>query len=151
MRKFLIYLTVVIVLGGIGVFSFYYFGYYEKGEMAGKVMRIAEKGVIFKTYEGKINLESFGALRGSHPIQEVFDFSVERKDTSVVNQLKEVAMTGERVNLKYVKRYAKFFWRGESAYFVTGVERAPENHNESMEPESDRDAAAAIRKEAASI
>lgn len=124
MKKGLIIFTILAVLIAVGVFSFYYFGYYEKGTMSGKVIRISEKGVIFKTYEGKINLETFGALRNTSPIQEVFDFSVEKKNKKVIEQLNEVSLTGERVNLNYVKRYAKFFWRGESQYFVEEVERA---------------------------
>jgi hypothetical protein len=91
--------------------------------MSGKVMRISQKGFVFKTYEGKINLESFGALRGASPIQEVFDFSVEKSNQEVINTLKDVSLTGERVNLHYVKRYAKFFWRGDTQYFVTSVTR----------------------------
>lgn len=123
MKNFLSILTVIVVVVSIGIFSFFYFGYYEKGTMSGKVMRISQKGVLFKTYEGKINLESFGALRGSHPMQEVFDFSVERGDKELIEELSEVARTGERVNLRYVKRYAKFFWRGDTKYFVDQVER----------------------------
>ncbi|HZH67727.1 MAG TPA: hypothetical protein VFD65_00880 [Chitinophagales bacterium] len=125
MKRFLTILTILIVTLSIGVFSFYYFGYYEKGTMSGRVMRISQKGVVFKTYEGKINLESFGALRGSHPMQEVFDFSVEKSETELIKELSEVARTGERVNLRYVKRYAKFFWRGDTKYFVDQVERTP--------------------------
>jgi len=122
-KKIILFITLIVVLISAGVFSFYYFGAYERGAMSGKVMRIAEKGVVFKTYEGKINLETFGALKGAHPIQEVFDFSVEKSKTDVIKELQEVALSGERVNLYYVKRYAKFVWRGESQYFVERVER----------------------------
>ncbi|MCO5229722.1 MAG: hypothetical protein M9958_01065 [Chitinophagales bacterium] len=124
MKNILWVLTILLVLAAAGIFSFYYFGYYEKGTMSGRVMRISEKGLVFKTYEGKINLESFGALRGASPIQEVFDFSVEKRDTKTIKDLQEVSLSGERVNLHYVKRYAKFFWRGESLYFITSVERS---------------------------
>ena len=92
--------------------------------MAGKVLRISEKGFIFKTYEGKLNLETFGALKGTSPIAESFDFSVESGDTAVINQLEQVSLTGERVNLYFIKRYMTFPWRGESKYFVTQVERS---------------------------
>jgi len=127
MGKVLSIITAIIVIGAIGVFSFYYFGHYEEGDMSGKVMRISQKGVVFKTYEGKINLESFGALRGASPIQEVFDFSVERSNKKVIKDLTDVSLTGERVNLHYVKRYAKFFWRGETLVFVESVTRSPKN------------------------
>ncbi|MFN6087239.1 MAG: hypothetical protein ACK47E_00640 [Cyclobacteriaceae bacterium] len=116
-------LLIFSLLIGLAIFSFFYFGTYESGVLAGKVLRITEKGVIFKTHEGKINLESFGALKGTNPIAETFDFSVENSEVDVIKQLQEVALTGERVNLKFEKRYMAFFWRGDTKYFVTEVER----------------------------
>jgi hypothetical protein len=116
-------LLIFSLLIGLAIFSFFYFGTYESGVLAGKVLRITEKGVIFKTHEGKINLESFGALKGANPIAETFDFSVETSEVEVIKQLQEVALTGERVNLKFEKRYMAFFWRGDTKYFVTEVER----------------------------
>ncbi|MCA4893796.1 MAG: 6-phosphogluconate dehydrogenase [Cytophagales bacterium] len=116
-------LLIFSLLIGLAIFSFFYFGTYESGVLAGKVLRITEKGVIFKTHEGKINLESFGALKGTNPIAETFDFSVENSEVEVIKQLQEVALTGERVNLKFEKRYMAFFWRGDTKYFVTEVER----------------------------
>lgn len=103
--------------------AFLYFATYESGVMAGRVLRISEKGMIFKTYEGKLSLESFGALRGTSPIAETFDFSVEPSETEVIKQLEEVALKGERVNLHFKKRYMKFPWRGETKYFIERVER----------------------------
>jgi hypothetical protein len=113
----------VTVLAGIGTFSFLYWGVYEEGVIAGKILRISQKGMIFKTYEGKINLETFGALKGTSPIAESFDFSVEKGETEVIQQLQAVALSGERVNLYFVKRYAHFPWRGDTKYFATRVER----------------------------
>ena len=91
--------------------------------MAGKILRISEKGVVFKTYEGKINLETFGALKGTSPIAESFDFSVEKSEKELIKELEQVALSGERVNLYFVKRYVSFPWRGETKYFATRVER----------------------------
>ncbi len=108
---------------GIGTLAFLYFGVYERGVMAGKVLRVTEKGMIFKTYEGKLNLESFGALKGASPIAETFDFSVESDQTEIIKQLEEVSLSGERVNLHFVKRYAQFPWRGDTKYFIEKVER----------------------------
>ena len=100
-----------------------YWGTYEDGVMAGKILRVSEKGVMFKTYEGKINLETFGALRGASPIAESFDFSVERSDDNLIKELETVSLSGERVNLYFVKRYVAFPWRGETKYFATRIER----------------------------
>jgi hypothetical protein len=114
-------LLLVVIMAGIG--AFLYWGVYEKGVMAGKVLRVTEKGVVFKTVEGKLNLETFGALKNTSPIAESFDFSVETSETKVIAQLQEVALSGERVNLHFVKRYATFPWRGDTKYFVVKVER----------------------------
>jgi hypothetical protein len=117
-------LTVIsIVLIGVGIFVYLYWGQIEKGTMAGKVLRISEKGYIFKTYEGKINLETFGALKGTSPIAESFDFSIEKGDQELIEKLQEVALSGERVNLHFIKRPARFFWRGDTRYFATSVDR----------------------------
>jgi hypothetical protein len=107
----------------LGILAFGYWGVYEKGAMAGKVLRVTEKGLLFKTYEGKISLESFGALKGVSPVAETFDFSIEGDQTEIIKQLEEVALSGERVNLHFVKRYVRFPWRGDTKYFVEKVER----------------------------
>jgi hypothetical protein len=91
--------------------------------MAGKILRISEKGIVFKTWEGKINLETFGALRGASPIAESFDFSVEKSNKALYHDLEQVALTGERVNLHFIKRPLTFPWRGDTRYFATRVER----------------------------
>ncbi len=123
MSKGLKIMLIVLAVILIAVFSFYYWGVYERGVMAGKVIRVAEKGVVFKTWEGKLSLETFGALKDVNPIAETFDFSVERDDAAVIEDLKAVSLTGERVNLHFLKRYTIFPWRGDTRYYVTKVER----------------------------
>jgi hypothetical protein len=128
-KKILRILVITLLVVGAGVFSFYYWGVYEHGVMAGKVLRISKKGMVFKTYEGKINLETFGALKGASPVAEAFDFSVEKSDEAVIKRLEEVSLSGERVNLHFVKRYAIFPWRGDTRYFATKIERADPKPN----------------------
>lgn len=122
-KKILKIIITTAVIGGVVIFSFMYWATYEDGVMAGKILRISEKGVMFKTYEGKINLETFGALKGTSPIAESFDFSVEKSENNLIKELEQVALSGERVNLYFVKRYVAFPWRGETKYFATRVER----------------------------
>ncbi len=108
----------------IGISAFLFWGTYEEGVMAGKVLRISQKGLIFKTYEGKLNLETFGALKGASPIAESFDFSVESNQKELIKQLEEVALSGERINLHFKKRYMTFPWRGNTKYYATMIERS---------------------------
>lgn len=122
-KSFLKKLVLILFVIVVAVFAFLYWGTYENGVMAGKVIRISEKGLLFKTHEGKLNLESFGALKGTSPIAESFDFSVENSETEALETLQRVALSGERVNLYFKKRYIRIFWRGDTKYFVTKVER----------------------------
>jgi hypothetical protein len=115
-------LTFALILG-IATLAFLYWGVYERGVWAGKVLSVSEKGMIFKTHEGKVSMESFGALKGTSPIAETRDFSIENSETQVLQDLQQAALKGERVNLHFVKRYAQFPWRGDTKYFVVKVER----------------------------
>ncbi len=119
-------IKVTLIIGAIAAIIFFglaYWGVYDEGVRAGTVLRISKKGMFFKTYEGQLNLQTFGALKGANPIMESFDFSVPASEEQVVKDLEAVALSGERVNLHYVKRYATFPWRGDTKYYVTRVER----------------------------
>jgi len=122
-KSFVKKLLLILFLIAAAALSFLYWGTYETGVMAGKVVRVSEKGILFKTHEGKLSLETFGALKGTSPIAETFDFSVENSEAEVIKTLSDVALSGERVNLYFRKRYMKFPWRGETNYFVIRVER----------------------------
>jgi hypothetical protein len=122
-RAFRVTLVALFIVA-ISVFLFYNYAVYDEGVRAGIVVRISKKGVIFKTYEGQLNLESFGALRGTNPIASTFDFSVSGSDENVIKDLEAASLSGERVNLKYIKRYGSFPWRGETQYFIIQVERS---------------------------
>jgi hypothetical protein len=125
-RHFMRNLLIIVLIILIAIIAITYFGIYDEGVRAGSVVRISKKGVVFKTYEGQLNLQSFGALKNASPFAETFDFSVEKSKPEVVRELEAVALSGQRVNLHYIKRYAKFPWRGETKYFIIGVEREGE-------------------------
>ena len=122
-RRFFRTLTLIVILLALGVGSFLYFGIYDEGVRAGTVVRISKKGLMFKTYEGQLNMETFGAIKGNTPFMQSFDFSVEKDRQDIVKELEAVSLSGERVNLHYIKRYLKFPWRGNTKYFIIGVDR----------------------------
>jgi hypothetical protein len=122
-KKILKIVFMAIVVVAIAFLCVIYWGVYDEGVRAGTVLRISKKGMIFKTYEGQLNVQTFGSFKGQNPITEAFDFSVAGDDRGVIARLQEVALSGERVNLHYVARYAVFPWRGDTKYFITKVER----------------------------
>jgi hypothetical protein len=122
-KKVVRFVVIILLIGGAIAFSFFYWAVYDEGYMTGRIIRVSKKGVMFKTIEGKLNIETFGALKGASPIAESYDFSVEKGDDELLKQLEAAALKGELVNLHYVKRYATFPWRGDTRIFATKVER----------------------------
>ncbi len=128
MKKFLIISGVSILLIVIAVASFFYFGSYSTGIRAGVVIKLSERGFLFKTYEGQLNIGTFGAFKNEdNQLTTVFEFSVPRDRKDVIQALQEVSLTGERVNLHYEEKYFKYFWLGDTKYLITKVERLPES------------------------
>jgi len=124
MKKFLIRISILIVLVLIGYILFVYYAQYSSGVRSGVVVKISQKGVLFKTSEGQLNLQSFGAVKKEdNQLSEVFEFSVDRAHEDIYQTLQDVSLTGERVSLHYVQRYAALPWRGETNFFVMEVER----------------------------
>jgi hypothetical protein len=115
----------LFLLAGIGVLSFYYFGVYSEGVRSGVVVKISRKGYVFKTYEGQLNLMTFGAVRSQNLVSESFEFSVSSDKTALIKELENASLSGERVSLKYIERFAIFPWRGDTKYFVTEMTHKP--------------------------
>ncbi len=105
----------IILFLFFGVGSFLYFGSFSTGDRAGVVIKVSQRGYLFKTWEGEMNLNDQGNTI------EKFEFSVESDQTKVIEELKDAALTGERIRISYVERYRTFSWRGDTKYFITEV------------------------------
>lgn len=123
MKKFL----VIILLLFLAIMAFLYFGTYSEGTRAGIVMKISKRGAVIKTWEGQMNLQTFGAIKDpNNIISETFTFSIERGNDALIEKLNKAALSGQRVNLKYIERYIKVFWRGDTKVFAIDVEMQEE-------------------------
>lgn len=115
-------LLIVLVLLGLTIL-FLTYGVYSEGTRAGFVIKVSKKGVLVKTWEGQLNLQSFGASNPGNAFSEVFNFSVKRGDTATYELLQQVSLTGERINLHYKEKYVALPWLGDTRYFVTKIDR----------------------------
>jgi hypothetical protein len=52
--------------------------------------------------------------------EQQFNFSVEKSDKEVLEQLKE--FQGKKVRVTYIERFGTFFWLGDTKYYVKKVE-----------------------------
>lgn len=123
LKRFFIRLLLFLFFIGLLVLTYLYWGTYSSGVRSGIVVKVSSKGMLFKTYEGQLNLDTFGALKSANAISESFEFSVAGSERDVMHDLEASSLTGERVSLHYVERYLRFPWRGDTRYFVTKVDR----------------------------
>lgn len=113
MRKVLGIILGILIIGFIGYFTFVYNATYSQGFRSGELIKISNKGVVFKTWEGELSQGISGA--------QIFSFSILDSDENVINDLKN--MQGDYVKVTYVERYRTFPWWGETNYFVTAVDK----------------------------
>jgi hypothetical protein len=120
-KKFFRKLIAIIVVLFIGVMLFIYYANISEGTRAGMVVKISKRGAIFKTYEGQLDLGSFGAVNDQNQLSQIFKFSVEKGNDEIYRKLEEASLSGERVQVRYKEKYAVLPWRAETTYFVYEV------------------------------
>lgn len=116
--KFKIFLFILLALL-IGIGYYLTAGYYSKGERAGTISKLSERGYVFKTYEGVLNEGGYSGETGSLT-PRYFEFSC--KVDSTITKLQKGLKTGERVTLKYSEKFFRFPWNGDTKYFIDDVE-----------------------------
>ena len=116
-KRFVLIVLLLAIAGGAGYV--WVSGWtYSDGTRAGNLIKISKKGVMFKTYEGQLNLGGF--QQNSDGISgNIWEFSV--RDREVYGQLQ--SLQGKQVKLYYKERYKAMPWQGKTNYFVYRVER----------------------------
>ena len=119
MKKFFL-----ILLGAILLFAIFFIianltFTYSEGSRAGRLIKFAHKGYVFKTYEGEMNLGGVSnATNGNIMMNYMWDFSV--VDKAVADSLSK--LEGRDIRVHYKEKLAKLTWRGETKYIVDKVE-----------------------------
>ena len=125
--SFLKKLLIIIIILAIGVFVFLNLANYSSGFRAGVPTKLSKKGILIKTYEGQLNIGGLTSTsEGTIPTQ--WDFTVRGSADSVVNKLNQAILEGDRVKLLYHEKYVRFFWLGDTKYFVYDVDILKHNN-----------------------
>ncbi|WP_268034537.1 hypothetical protein [Algoriphagus sp. PAP.12] len=117
MKKFAwIFGTVlIVVLAGIFWYKFYFV--FGEGVKAGSLNYFVKKGIVFKTYEGRVVQEGFQSPTAGGLQSNEFRFSV--VDEEVAGKLERAS--GRFVELRYKEYNGMLPWRGTSNFVVTEV------------------------------
>ena len=112
-KRIIIIATVIALLVGGSIAYFYFDGNFSDGFRAGTIVKFSEKGYVFKTHEGQLQL-------GNSP--ELWAFSVEN-EPDVLKQIEDATAHGYRVKVFYHEKYNQFDWRGDTKYLIYKVEK----------------------------
>lgn len=116
-KKLLMYslIAAVFALAGYLLYSNWT---YSDGTRTGYLIKISEKGYVFKTYEGQLNLGGFQTNDDSGLVGNTWNFSVQ--DATLYSKLE--GLQGKKVMLRYKEKNKAMPWQGDSNYFVYDVE-----------------------------
>ena len=126
MKKILGVILFVIFLAALAYYAFIYFIPYSEGVRSGELIKISNKGIAFKTWEGEISQGISGA--------QIFKFSVEDNKEDVIEELQQ--LQGRYVKVTYIERFGSFFWLGDTKYFIKEVSEEHSPHFNKLNPAS---------------
>ena len=118
---------IIIIVLAIGVFVFLNMANFSKGYRQGVPTKISTRGIIIKTHEGSLNVGGLtNTTEGAIPT--TWDFTVKKSADSVLVKIDEAILKSKRVKLMYHEKYVRFFWLGDTKYFVYDVEILDSNN-----------------------
>ena len=109
---FLVFFFGFFIWGGIR----YYYPFAE-GVKSGKLNYVVYKGLVFKTYEGKLIQSGLRSSESGGIQSNEFEFSVSKKD--IAEKLMHAG--GKTVELHYTEYFGAIPWRGYSRYVVDAI------------------------------
>ena len=117
-RSFLLKVLAVVIL--LFIIMLWIFSWtYSEGTRSGQLIKFSEKGVVFKTHEGELNLGGLRTGNANDGLEgNLWQFSV--LDENIVKELEKAE--GKRVKLGYKQRYKAMSWQGDTDYFIVKVE-----------------------------
>ncbi|MBR4264475.1 MAG: hypothetical protein IKQ46_00290 [Bacteroidales bacterium] len=113
MKKIIFLVILVLVLVGLGIFFFQYYWVFGEGVKGGALIDVKQKGYIFKTYEGELNLEVMKMTAQD----KTWEFSV--TDPRIADSL--MKCTNREVSLHYQEYKNPLMWRGMQKYIVDSI------------------------------
>lgn len=118
-KKILLWLIGLSINGMVIIVVLALYANFSSGYRVGRIIKVSEKGYVFKTYEGQLNTGGFSEGDGDMT-SSIWNFSVRRGDDEILDQLKNA--NKEMVRLYYDEKFIRIPVLGDTKYFITKVE-----------------------------
>ena len=117
MRKHWVLITITIAAGLAAAAYFRFFFVFGEGVKSGELNYVVYKGVLFKTYEGKL-IQTGIRSKAAGSIQSYeFEFSVENE--ALAREL--MLQGGKTLELHYKEYFGALPWRGFTKFVVDSI------------------------------
>lgn len=116
-KKFRNTTLLLILFALIAFVGIRYFYPYGEGVKSGQLNFVVYKGIVFKTYEGKLIQSGFWTNKPGGIQSNEFTFSI--ADPKIADTLMHAG--GKMVDLHYKEYFGSLPWRGYSKYIVDGI------------------------------
>ncbi len=118
MKKFGAVLIAIILIALAGFFYFRFYYVFGEGVKSGELNYVVYKGIIFKTYEGKLIQSGIRSNKGNGIQSYEFEFSV--ADEELAKRLMNEE-SGKVMQLHYKEYFGALPWRGYTKYIVDDI------------------------------
>ena len=137
MKKLLTIILSFIIVGLVGFGYFRYYFVFGEGVRSGQLNYVVHKGVVWKTYEGKLIQAGFRSKGTGTGVQSnEFEFSIE--DENVAKEL--MKHSGKVVSLRYRQYNGALPWRGMQRNIVYAIDTVEPRQKYSTPAEQDAEA-----------
>lgn len=111
-------IAIIVVILALALFvAIRYYYPYGEGVKSGQLNFVVHKGVIFKTYEGRLIQSGYWSKKPGGIQSNEFNFSI--TDAAIADSLMNAG--GEIVDLHYKEYFGALPWRGYSKYIVDRI------------------------------
>ncbi|MEM5810464.1 MAG: hypothetical protein QXP66_01015 [Candidatus Aenigmatarchaeota archaeon] len=91
---------------------------YSTGERVGYITKLARKGLIWKTYEGEMQIGQGRQIA----IQKPFEFCIDKNDDKLIDQIAQYQVKGKKIKVKYNQFWLNPITKCGSNYIITRAE-----------------------------
>ncbi|MBQ0025543.1 MAG: hypothetical protein KBT00_07490 [Bacteroidales bacterium] len=117
MKKFFRITTAILILALAAFIYFRFYFVFGEGVKSGSLNYVVYKGVIFKTYEGKLIQTGIRSKSAGSISSYEFEFSV--KDENLAKKL--MMESGKNMELHYKEYFGALPWRGYTKFIVDDI------------------------------
>lgn len=117
MKKFGAILGLMVVIGLLVFFYFRFYFVFGEGVKSGELNYVVRKGLVFKTYEGKLIQAGIRSQAAGSIQSYEFEFSVENAELAE----KLMLQGGKTIELHYKEYFGRLPWRGFTKFIVDSI------------------------------